>query len=117
MNPDAHDISRDDLAAQGLWPVADGRDPVTDDEAASDLRLWCEDRFGVQMNLVYLPTCSSIRRVEIEAQLKSGLNDCSCVVIARDKRVLSAASDFLTAICLAALILHSRSLNKDKKAA
>jgi hypothetical protein len=47
MNPDAHDISRGDLAAQGLWPVADGRDPVTDDEAASDLRLWCEDRLNL----------------------------------------------------------------------
>ena len=102
----AQNMLRCQLVACGLWPATYIRDPSIDEDAACDLRLWCEERFGARLQLIYLPSCPAARRAQIEAQLACPLKEGPCVVILNDKAVLTAASRFLAAICLAALALQ-----------
>lgn len=106
MNIDAQNSSRYLLVAGGLWPATDQRDPTIDEEAAGELRLWCEERFGVRLQLTYLPSCSATQRAQFEDQLECLLKEGPCVVILNKKTVLTAARSFLTAICLAAIALQ-----------
>ena len=102
-------ISRRALVSCGLWPANDKRDPALDEDAAGDLRIWCESRFNVQLRLIYLPSCPPTRRAQIEPQLTCPIKDGTCVIILNNQDVLTAARSFLSAICLAAIALHEMS--------